>query len=100
MSEPSVIVTTADQLRALIRQEVEAALGLSGREERLDLQRCADRYGVTRQTIRHWCRTMAMPHRRTGKGYLFVSVELEEWEGVRGVQPQGGGTVHRLRGVR
>lgn len=83
MNAANIIVTTAEELRALIREEVEAAVQARqghAASEILDIAEVADLLGVTAPTVRAYVRTDGLPCIRMGKSTVrFRRADVERW---------------------
>lgn len=103
----TVIVTTAEELRALVREAVADALRLvqPAPAEYLDLQQTAELLGVSTVTVRTYIRRESLPVHRLGtKTLRFARAELERWLLERATRPGGRagathGTLVRLHGL-
>jgi excisionase family DNA binding protein len=80
-----VIVVTPDQLRALIREEVERAVASRPAPSPvvpvpagyLKVSAAADRYSVAPETIRAWIAAGKLPRHRAGRHWLIRPDEVE-----------------------
>lgn len=82
-AEPVVIVTTPEELRAIVRAEVRAALEAQAREKNgamLDMSEVCDFLGVTPPTVRAYIRRSGLPCVRIGKSTVrFRREDVESW---------------------
>ncbi len=107
MGDAAVIVTTPEQLRALIREEVAAALRSvqPAQAEYLDLAGVAELLDVTTTTVRAYVRREGLPVHRIGARTLrFSRAEVEAWLVERASKPGGRAgavraTIVRLHGL-
>jgi excisionase family DNA binding protein len=85
MGAAEVIVVSPDQLRALIREEVERAVAsrptplaaVPTPAGYLKVTIAAERYSVAPETLREWIRTGKLPRHRAGRHWLVRPDEVE-----------------------
>lgn len=92
MTEPTMIVATPEQLRAMLRAAVEEVLAERERNERelvyLDVAQAAELVGVHPRTLRKLIATDGLPGVRVGQLWRFPRHELIAWlERRRGAKP-------------
>src|SRR5262249_33621752 len=78
---------------------------VASRSSQLLVEDVAERYGVAPETVRDWCRTRSIPHRRlSGKRRLYFDAdELGRWENGAELEVRelaAGGRVVSARRVR
>ncbi len=71
MSAVRVITITTDELRAIIREELERAQGTSGPapDKLLPLAEAADLAGISPETLRSYIHAGRVPAKRAGREY-------------------------------
>lgn len=79
----AIIVTTPEQLREIVREEVKAAIAEAGRgneSEVLDTEGAARLLGVNPQTVPRLVKMKGLPSlRRIGTHYRFRRADLLAW---------------------
>ena len=84
-----LIITTPDQLRAIVADEVGKALDRAhlGSGEKVGIEWMASHYDVTRRTIQNWLKEPGkLPPRRAGSRWLLSDVR--DWDRHHQVQIQ------------
>jgi len=71
-----IILTTDEQLRALIREELRTALGEARGADLLSTEEAARVAGVTPKTVRDWIRAGAVPASRRGRRHVVKRADL------------------------
>lgn len=83
MSEPTMIVATPDQIRALLRAAVEEVLAERAQSERevvyLTLEQAAELVNVHERTVRKLIAKQNLPASRIGGMWRFPRHELIAW---------------------
>ena len=77
----NLIITTPEELRAIVAEEVGKAVDRTLRTagERVGIAGMAARYGVTERTISNWDKQPGkLPPRRAGRYWLLSDVQ--EWD--------------------
>jgi len=87
--DDSLLVTlTVSQLRALVREEVNDAIGTSSDDQKwLTLEQVADMLQVTTKTVRAWVRDEGLPASKAGPEYRFRKDLVLSWLEERAVKP-------------
>jgi excisionase family DNA binding protein len=80
MTDLRIVTISADELDARIEAAVKRALAERPSPLRLlPAAEAAELLGVKRDTLIGWARDGEIPHRRSGRKYLFAEPELRAW---------------------
>jgi excisionase family DNA binding protein len=73
----SIVVVTADELREIIREEVEAALHRAPTDRGfLGVTEAAELLGVSERTVKSWARAKRLAGTKVGRNWKFREEDL------------------------